>query len=342
MGTRTPDLSDLPGQQSVVEEIANAITSGIGTALSVTGLVLMVVYAALHGDVWHVVSVSIFGATLILSHLSSTLYHAIAPPGPKRVLKVFDHLAIYFLIAGTYTPFTLVNLRGPWGWGLFVAIWALAIGGVLIDSGNFDWEGSGKFPGMTEPYAGYHGLDFAEEFGPAAFIMRARAEGLRDFGACMAPQTAFYLLQGLETLPMRMARHVRNAQAVADFLVMADEVAWVTYPGQKSHPDHALAQRLLPDGAGAIVTFGIKPGTEGPRRAGAKFIEALELFSHLANVGDAKSLVIHPASTTHQQMTAADLETAGVGEEMVRLAIGLEDTGDIVADLKQALRASQE
>ncbi|MEP4378986.1 MAG: O-acetylhomoserine aminocarboxypropyltransferase [Alphaproteobacteria bacterium] len=217
----------------------------------------------------------------------------------------------------------------------------VAIGGVLIDGGRFDWESSDKFPGMTEPYAGYHGLDFAEEFGPAAFIMRARAEGLRDFGACMAPQTAFYLLQGLETLPIRMARHVANALVVAQFLEAADEVAWVTYPGLESHPDHVLAQKLLPDGAGAIVTFGVKPGIAGPRRAGAKFIEALELFSHLANVGDAKSLVIHPASTTHQQMSAEDLAAAGVGEDMVRLAIGLEDPGDIVADLKQALRASQ-
>lgn len=217
----------------------------------------------------------------------------------------------------------------------------VAIGGVLVDGGSFDWEASGKFPGMTEPYAGYHGLDFAEEFGPAAFIMRARAEGLRDFGACMAPQTAFYLLQGLETLPIRMARHVENAQAVAAFLERAAEVGWVAYPGLPSHPDHALATRLLPDGAGAIVIFGVKPGSDGPRRAGAKFIEALELFSHLANVGDAKSLVIHPASTTHQQMSPEDLDAAGVGEDMVRLAIGLEDPADIIADLKQALRASQ-
>ncbi|MBT5572264.1 MAG: O-acetylhomoserine aminocarboxypropyltransferase [Alphaproteobacteria bacterium] len=217
----------------------------------------------------------------------------------------------------------------------------VAIGGVLIDSGLFDWEASGKFPGMTEPYAGFHGLDFAEEFGPAAFIMRARAEGLRDFGACMAPQTAFYLLQGLETLPIRMARHVANAQAVAEFLEDCDDVGWVAYPGLPSHPDHALATRLLPDGAGAVVTFGVKSGTDGPRRAGAKFIEALELFSHLANVGDAKSLVIHPASTTHQQMGPDELAASGVGEDMVRLAIGLEDPGDIIGDLKQALRASQ-
>jgi O-acetylhomoserine (thiol)-lyase len=217
----------------------------------------------------------------------------------------------------------------------------VAIGGVLVDSGLFDWEGSGKFPGMSEPYEGYHGLDFAEEFGPAAFIMRARAEGLRDFGACMAPQTAFYLLQGLETLPIRMARHVENALTVAEFLEDSDEVAWVTYPGLASHPDHRLAERLLQEGAGAIVTFGVKPGTNGPRMAGATFIEALELLSHLANVGDAKSLVIHPASTTHQQMSAEDLEAAGVGEDMIRLAIGLEDPDDIIADLKQALRASQ-
>ncbi len=217
----------------------------------------------------------------------------------------------------------------------------VAIGGVLVDSGAFDWEGSGKFPTMSEPYAGYHGLDFAEEFGPAAFIMRARAEGLRDFGACMSPQNAFYLTQGLETLPMRMARHVDNARTIAGFLEEAKEVAWVRYPELDSHPDQALARQLLPKGAGSIVTFGIEAGAAGPRKTGAKFIEALELFSHLANVGDAKSLVIHPASTTHQQMDADELAAAGVGENMIRLSVGLEDPSDLIADLKQALRASQ-
>lgn len=217
----------------------------------------------------------------------------------------------------------------------------VAIGGVLVDGGRFDWEASGKFPTLTEPYAGYHGLDFAEEFGPAAFVMRARAEGLRDFGACMAPQTAFYLLQGLETLPLRMARHVANARAVAAFLERAEEVAWVAWPGLASHPDHALAQRLLPDGPGSIVTFGIKPGKAGARAAGAKFIEALGLFSHLANVGDGKSLVIHPASTTHQQMSGEELARAGVGEELIRLSLGLEHQDDLIDDLRQALRASQ-
>ncbi|HZT47591.1 MAG TPA: PLP-dependent transferase, partial [Hyphomicrobiaceae bacterium] len=213
----------------------------------------------------------------------------------------------------------------------------VAIGGIVVDGGRFDWVKSGKFPTMTEPYAGYHGISFADEYGPAAFIARARAEGLRDFGACMAPATAFYLLQGVETLPVRMARHVANAEAVARFLEGHAAVAWVKYPGLESHPDHQLARRQCPKGAGAIMSFGIKGG----RKAGAKLIERLEVFSHLANVGDAKSLVIHPASTTHQQMSVEDLAKAGVGEELVRLSIGLEDPADLTDDLAQALAASQ-
>ncbi len=213
----------------------------------------------------------------------------------------------------------------------------IAIGGILVDSGRFDWAASGKFPTMTEPYAGYHGISFAEEFGPAGFIMRARAEGLRDFGACMSPANAFYLIQGIETLPVRMSRHVANAQAVAEFLEKHAAVAWVKYPGLESHPDHALSLRQLPKGAGAILSFGIKGG----RKAGARLIERLRVFSHLANVGDAKSLVIHPASTTHQQMSTEDLAKAGVGEELVRLSVGLEDAQDLIDDLAQALAASQ-
>ena len=213
----------------------------------------------------------------------------------------------------------------------------IAIGGIVVDGGRFDWAASAKFPTMTEPYAGYHGIAFAEEFGPAAFIMRARAEGLRDFGACMSPANAFYLLQGVETLPVRMARHVANAEAVARFLEKHDAVAWVKYPGLESHSDYALAKRQLPKGAGAILSFGIKGG----RKAGARLIERLKVFSHLANVGDAKSLVIHPASTTHQQMSLEELAKAGVGEELVRLSIGLEDAQDLIDDLGQALAASQ-
>jgi O-acetylhomoserine (thiol)-lyase len=213
----------------------------------------------------------------------------------------------------------------------------IAIGGVIIDGGRFDWQGSKKFPTLTEPYAGYHGIVFAEEFGPSAFIMRARAEGLRDFGACLSPANAFHLLQGVETLPLRMERHMANTAAVLEFLSKTPAVDWVVHPSLKNHPDYGLAQALLPKGAGSIVSFGIKGG----RPAGRKFIEAVRLASHLANVGDAKTLVIHPASTTHQQMDAAALATAGVGEELIRISVGLEAASDIVEDLAQALRASQ-
>ena len=213
----------------------------------------------------------------------------------------------------------------------------IAIAGVIVDGGRFDWEASGKFPTLTEPYDGYHGIDFAEEFGPHAFCARARAEGLRDFGACLSPQHAFYILQGVETLPLRVARHVENAVKVVAFLKQHPAVAWVAHPSLPEHPDHALAQRLFPRGCGSIVSFGIKGG----RAAGARFIDSVRLASHLANVGDAKTLVIHPASTTHQQMDAAGLKAAGVGEDMVRLSVGLEDAADIVEDLGQALRASQ-
>ena len=213
----------------------------------------------------------------------------------------------------------------------------LALGGVLVDGGHFDWEASGKFETLTEPYAGYHGIDFAEEFGPQAFCMRARSEGLRDFGAAMAPQNAFYILQGVETLPLRMERHMANTEKVLAFLEGHKAVPWILHPSLKSHPDHDLAKRILPKGAGSIISFGVKGG----RAAGAKFIEGCRLASHLANVGDAKTLVIHPGSTTHQQMTAEQLATAGVGEDMVRLSVGLEDPEDIIDDLKSALRASQ-
>ena len=213
----------------------------------------------------------------------------------------------------------------------------VAMGGALIDGGQFDWDAGDLFPTLTEPYAGYHGIDFADEFGPLAFVMRARVEGLRDFGACMSPANAFYIIQGVETLPMRMARHVENADKIVAHLDGHAAVDWVSHPNLENHPDHALAKKLLPKGCGAIFSFGLKGG----RLAGRKFIEALELFSHLANVGDARSLVIHPASTTHQQMSAEELEAAGVGEDLVRLSIGVEDPADLIDDLERGLRASQ-
>ncbi len=213
----------------------------------------------------------------------------------------------------------------------------IAIGGVVVDGGRFDWAASGLFPTLSEPYAGYHGITFTEEFGPQAMSMRARAEGLRDFGACMSPANAFYLLQGVETLPLRMARHVENARKVIDMLDSNEAVEWIRHPEHPSHPDHELAARLYPKGAGAMLSFGVRGG----RDAGRRFIEAVRLASHLANVGDAKTLVIHPGSTTHQQMSAEDLEAAGISENLIRLSVGLEDADDICANLSQALRASQ-
>jgi O-acetylhomoserine (thiol)-lyase len=213
----------------------------------------------------------------------------------------------------------------------------VAIGGALVDSGKFDWAASGKFSTLTEPYDGYHGINFWEEYGPAAFIMRARLEGMRDFGPCMSPMNAFHILQGVETLPMRMERHVANAEKMAVFLAGHDAVAWANHPSLPNHPDTALTKKYFPKGAGSIVCFGVKGG----RKAGEKAIEQVEVFSHLANVGDAKSLILHPASTTHQQLTAKQLERAGIGEDMIRLSIGLEDVDDLMADLDQALRASQ-
>ena len=219
----------------------------------------------------------------------------------------------------------------------FLSGHGVVIGGIVVDGGTFNWEDSGKFPTMSEPYEGFHNLNFAEEFGPTAFITRARREGLRDFGACMSPTTAFQILQGIETLPLRMQRHVENTKAVVDFLKEQEQVEWINHPMLPSHPDNELSKLLLPKGCGAVFSFGIKGG----RKAGIKFIEKLEVFSHLANVGDAKSLVIHPASTTHHRMDEEALTAAGISEGLIRLSIGLEDHGDLTADLRRGLRASQ-
>ena len=216
----------------------------------------------------------------------------------------------------------------------------IAIGGVLVDSGRFDWEGSGenrgKFLQLSAPYAGFHNMDFEEESGTRAFLLRARREGLRDFGACMAPMTAFHILQGIETLHLRMPRHVASTRKVVAFLSSNSSVARVLYPENPDHPDHLLAKRLLPKGCGAVFSFDIKGG----REAGRRFIESLRVFSHLANVGDAKSLVIHPASTTHYRVADEDLKKAGITAGTVRLSIGLEDADDLIEDLGRALAAA--
>ncbi|MFA6314457.1 MAG: O-acetylhomoserine aminocarboxypropyltransferase [Sterolibacterium sp.] len=212
----------------------------------------------------------------------------------------------------------------------------VAIGGLLVDGGTFDWEKSGKFPTLTEPYAGFHGMDFTEESTVAAFLLRARREGLRDFGACMSPLTAFQLLQGIETLPLRMARHIENTRKIVAHLAAHAAVESISYPELPDHPDHELAQRLLPKGCGAVFSFVLKGG----RPAGKRFIENLRVFSHLANVGDAKSLVIHPASTTHFRMSGEALAAAGIHEGTVRLSIGLEDADDLIEDLNRGLHAA--
>jgi O-acetylhomoserine (thiol)-lyase len=221
----------------------------------------------------------------------------------------------------------------------FLSGHGVVIGGLLVDSGGFDWNGERSrdlFPTLTMPYAGFHDMVFAEESSTAAFLLRARREGVRDFGACMAPMTAFQILQGIETLPVRMERHVANTRAIVAFLREHPLVAAIAYPELPDHPDHELAQRLLPRGCGAVFSFNLR----GTREQGRRFIETLRLFSHLANVGDAKSLVIHPASTTHFRMSEEDLQRAGITEGTIRLSIGLEDPADLIEDLSRALHAA--
>ena len=225
----------------------------------------------------------------------------------------------------------------------FLSGHGVVIGGLVVDSGQFDWDGSGrypaargKFPTLTEPYAGFHDMVFTEESTTAAFLLRARREGVRDFGACMAPFVAFQILQGIETLPLRMARHVDNTRAIVAFLREHPLVGTIGYPELPDHPDHALAQALLPRGCGAVFSFDLK----GTRAQGRRFIETLKIFSHLANVGDAKSLVIHPASTTHFRMSGADLARAGITEGTIRLSVGLENPDDLIEDLSRALYAA--
>jgi O-acetylhomoserine (thiol)-lyase len=363
---------------AVLEERLAALESGVGAVCTASGMAaLHLAIATLLDAGDHIVaSASLYGGSInLLTHtlprfgITTTFVkprdhdgiRAAIRPNTKLVigetignpgLEVFDIPAVAEIAHAAGIPLLIDNtfatpyLARPIELGADIVMnsitkWigghGIAIGGVIVDGGHFDWDRSGKFPTLTAPYAGYHGIVFSEEFGPAAFIMRARAEGLRDFGACLSPTNAFQILQGAETLHVRMPRHIENTAAVLAFLAANKAVDWVLHPSLESHPDHALAKTLLPRGAGSIITFGIKGG----RGAGRKFIEALKLVSHVANVGDAKTLVIHPASTTHQQMSAEQLKTAGIGEELIRLSIGIEAADDIIADLGQALRLSQ-
>ena len=218
----------------------------------------------------------------------------------------------------------------------FLSGHGVVIGGLLVDGGKFDWSSSTKFKTLTEPYEGFHDMNFVDEYGPAAHINRARKEGARDFGACMSPHTAFLVLQGIETLNLRMERHIQNTRSIVDFLNSHQSVKSVCYPELENHPDYKLAKDILPKGCGAVFTFQL----EGNKETGKKFIKQLNLFSHLANVGDAKSLVIHPASTTHHRMSSDALKKAGITESTIRLSVGIEVCDDLIEDLDEALTYS--
>jgi len=257
----------------------------------------------------------------------------------EDVSQIAQEYGIPLMIDNTFaTPY----LCTPFEWGAnivthsttkFIGGHGTTIGGVIVDKGNFKWSISGRFKNFTEPDPAYHNVIYAEDFGPLAFISKARASVMRDFGTCQQPIASWQFLQGLETLSLRMDRHVKNTQRAAEFLENHPKVSWVTYPGLPSHPDHEKAKRYLPKGAGAVLGFGVKGG----REAGACFIDKLRLFSHVANLGDVKSLAIHPASTTHSQLSEEEQIAAGVSPDFIRLSIGLEDIEDILWDLDQAL-----
>src|SRR5215468_10829103 len=363
---------------AVLEERISALEGGVGAIATASGqAALHLAIATLMGAGSHIVaSRSLYGGSHNLLHYTLPRFgikttfvdprdvdafrHTIRPntrllfgetlgnPGldvldVPRVAEVAHQAELPLLVDST---FTTPYLMRPFDLGAdliyhsatkFLGGHGVAIGGVLVDGGRFDWDKSGKFPTLTEPYAGFHDMVFTEESTTSAFILRARREGLRDFGACMSPHNAFQILQGIETLGLRMQRHVDNTRRIVAFLNGNAAVESVSYPELPHHPDHQLAKKLLPNGCGAVFSFNIKGG----RPAGKRFIEALNVFSHLANVGDAKSLVIHPATTTHYRMDDAALRAAGITDGTVRLSVGLEDPEDLIQDLDRALKASQ-
>ena len=258
------------------------------------------------------------------------------------VSKIAHEHKIPLMIDST---FTTPYLMKPFDFGADIVVHSATkflsghgtvMGGLIVDGGIFDWESSNKFPQMTEKYEGFHNLSFTEEFGPAAYISRVRNEGARDFGACISPHTSFLILNGIETLSIRMDKHISNTKEVVQYLDKNDMVEWVSHPDLEDHPNHELAKALLPRGSTAVFSFGIKGG----RKVGQTFIDRLELFSNLANVGDAKSLVIHPASTTHQRMTVEALEAAGISEGLIRLSVGIESVNDLIEDLEKGFKAA--
>lgn len=262
----------------------------------------------------------------------------------EKVARIAEQAGIPLVMDATFvTPY----LFKPLDHGVNVVIHSLTkwlgghgttMGGAIVDGGNFNWGASEKFPTLTAPHYALDGIVFWEEFGPAALTMRIRAEAMYNFGPALSPFAAFQLLQGIETLPLRMARHMENTEKMLAYLSKHEAVAWVKHPSLQDHPDHAVAGKLLPKGAGSIIAFGIKGGASGGRAAGAAFIENVELASHLANVGDAKTLVIHPASTTHSHISTEDMQAGGLSDDMIRLSVGLESFDDLKKDFDRALK----
>ncbi|MDA8233377.1 MAG: homocysteine synthase [Clostridia bacterium] len=363
--------------QDVFEQRIAALEGGVG-ALAVASGQSAITYSILNianaGDEI-VSSVTLYGGTYTLfKHTLPKLgikVHFVDPSDPENFRKaitpktkavyaeiignpkidVLDVEAVANIAHENGVPLIVDNtfatpyLSRPIEWGAdivvhsatkFIGGHGTSIGGIIVDSGKFNWD-NGKFPGLVEPDPSYHGLAYVKALGPLAYILKARVTLLRDTGAAISPFNSFLFLQGIETLSLRLERHVSNAQKVAEFLEAHPAVTWVSFPGLESSPSYQKAKKYLPKGAGAILTFGIKGGLA----AGKKFINSLKIFSHLANVGDAKSLVIHPASTTHQQLTPEQQVTSGVTEDLVRLSIGIEDISDLLFDLEQALAVSQ-
>jgi O-acetylhomoserine (thiol)-lyase len=362
---------------AVLEERIALLEGGVGALVTASGQAaetLAVLNLAGAGD--HIVSsASLYGGTYNLFHytlaklgIETTFVDPSDPENFRRAIQpntrlvyaeslgnpkndVLDIRAVADVAHAAGLPLFIDNtvttpyLLRPIEWGADVVLHSLtkflgghgtSIGGIIVDSGKFDWT-NGKFPAFTEPDPSYHGLKFAETFGPLAFIIKTRVQLLRDLGASLSPFNAFLIIQGVETLGLRVQRHSDNALAVAKHLQTHPAVTWVNYPGLPDHPTYALAQKYLSHGSGAILGFGIKGGAE----AAIKFINSAKLLSHLANIGDAKSLVIHPASTTHQQLTPEEQLATGVTPDFIRLTVGIEDVNDIIADLDQALEVSQ-
>ncbi len=362
---------------AVFEERMAALDAGVGAIATASGqAALHLAIATLAGSGSHIVaSTALYGGSHNLLHYTLARFgiqttfvapndlkawNAAIRPNTKllfgetlgnpgldvldipQVSAIAHRQGIPLLVDSTFTTPWLIR---PIEWGAdlvyhsatkFLCGHGTVLGGVVVDGGRFDWMASERFPELTQPYEGFHGMVFAEESTVAPFLLRARREALRDFGACLSPMNAFQILQGIETLSLRMQRHVSNTLEVAHFLESHAQVRKVFYPGLASHPDHELAKRLMPKGCGAVFSVELA----GNRDQGRAFVEALQVFSHLANVGDARSLVIHPASTTHFRMDEQALKAAGIGEATLRLSIGLEDPDDLIDDLKRAFRVA--